>query len=175
MATETPAWTALDERHRAGGPAPRAHGTVRLVVARLGKGKHRVLPESRLTRDEGLVGDRWSLDSDPERNSQITLMEARVVETLKGFLVPDAGDNLLVDFDLSEGALPDGAKLRIGGALVEVTPEPHTGCAKFRARFGSDALRWINAKERRSARLRGIHVRVLEDGAVKAGDAILRA
>ena len=55
---------------------------------------------------------------------------------------------------------------------VEVTEIPHTGCKKFVARYGVDALDYINAKERADLRLRGVYVRVIEDGVVRAGDTI---
>jgi MOSC domain-containing protein YiiM len=152
--------------------ARRQPGTVRLVVARKGRGRHAILDEGKLTAADGLVGDRWTLKADPDAQSQITVMEAAVVEAIAGELVPKAGDNLLVDFDLSAEALPAGTRLTIGTALVEVTPEPHHGCRKFSARFGSPALKWINAKANAGRRLRGLHVRVVEDGAVKPGDVI---
>jgi MOSC domain-containing protein YiiM len=83
-----------------------------------------------------------------------------------------AGDNLHVELDLSVDNLPAGTRLRIGEALCEVTPLPHTGCAKFAARFGEDARRITDDPEFASQRLRGIHVCVLEDGYVSPGDPI---
>jgi len=83
-----------------------------------------------------------------------------------------AGDNLLVHLDLSSANLPAGTRLRAGTALLEVTPLPHTGCAKFTARFGSAATRFINGKERRNLRLRGMNTRIVEPGTVRPGDDI---
>ena len=88
---------------------------------------------------------------------------------------PLAGDQVYADLDLSVGNLPAGASLRIGGALVEVTERPHTGCSKFASRFGLDALRWISTPAGRAARMRGMYVRVLEGGPVRVGDAIRKA
>ncbi len=56
--------------------------------------------------------------------------------------------------------------------MIEVTAEPHTGCAKFVARFGSDAHRFVNTKEHRHLRLRGLNAKVVVPGTVRAGDAI---
>ena len=42
-----------------------------------------------------------------------------------------AGDQLYVDLDISEANLPAGTRLALGSAVIEVTPEPHTGCVKF--------------------------------------------
>jgi MOSC domain-containing protein YiiM len=83
-----------------------------------------------------------------------------------------AGDNLIVDMDLSEANLPAGQKLAVGEALIEVTDHPHTGCGKFTRRFGQDAVRFINAEERRPLRLRGLYARILKAGAVRVGDAV---
>ena len=79
-----------------------------------------------------------------------------------------------MDFDLSIDALPPGSRLAIGSALLEVSEQPHTGCAKFSARFGSDALRWINSPVGRELRMRGMNARVVRGGTVRAGDAVRR-
>ena len=46
-----------------------------------------------------------------------------------------------LDLDLSLTNLPPGTRLVLGTAEIEVTAQPHTGCAKFASRFGADALR----------------------------------
>jgi MOSC domain-containing protein YiiM len=56
--------------------------------------------------------------------------------------------------------------------VLEVTPEPHDGCLKFKARFGPDALRLVARKEGRHQNLRGIYFKVIEDGRVAAGDPV---
>ena len=60
----------------------------------------------------------------------------------------------------------------MGNALLEVTPFPHNGCHKFRDRFGADALRLVSEKARRPRNLRGIYLRVLEEGKVSVGDQV---
>ena len=85
---------------------------------------------------------------------------------------PLAGDQLLVDLDLSTEALPAGARLRIGDAELVISETPHTGCAKFSGRFGSDALRWINSPLGRDRRFRGVNARVVRGGIVRRGDII---
>jgi MOSC domain-containing protein YiiM len=82
------------------------------------------------------------------------------------------GDNLFVDLDLSAGNLPTGTRLRVGEAVVVLTPKPPNGCVKFRGRFGSDALRFVQAPATRHLNLRGIYWRVLEPGEVAVGAPI---
>jgi MOSC domain-containing protein YiiM len=83
-----------------------------------------------------------------------------------------AGDQLYVDLDLSTANLPPGTRLMLGSAVLEVSDQPHTGCAKFAARFGKDALRFVNSRVGRELRLRGVNARVVVSGTVCAGDTI---
>ena len=65
-----------------------------------------------------------------------------------------------------------GTVLDFGDAALEVTAAPHTGCAKFSARFGVDALRLTATPEGRFLRLRGINTRVVRAGAIRRGDVV---
>ncbi|MEZ5256355.1 MAG: hypothetical protein R2705_05555 [Ilumatobacteraceae bacterium] len=82
-----------------------------------------------------------------------------------------AGDQLFVDLDLSESSLPPGRRLAMGTAVIEVTPEPHRGCAKFTKRFGLDAAPSVPVRAERSA-LRGLCAKVVTEGEVRPGDEI---
>ena len=53
-----------------------------------------------------------------------------------------------------------------------MSEKPHTGCAKFSARFGTDALRFVNSPEGRRLRLRGMNTRITKSGTVRVGDPI---
>ena len=99
-------------------------------------------------------------------------MNVRVARLVNrnGLPLDAPGDNFLVDLDLSDEALPVGTRLRLGEALLEVSPAPHTGCKTFRERFGLEALTWVN--DNRDRRLRGMNCRVLEAGAVAVGDPV---
>jgi MOSC domain-containing protein YiiM len=55
---------------------------------------------------------------------------------------------------------------------VEVTPMPHNGCRKFRARFGPDAVELVSDPQLRQRNLRGIYLRVVEPGDVAIGDPV---
>jgi MOSC domain-containing protein YiiM len=161
--------------------APTEAGTVELIVRRPAVDVREVVDDARLDVDLGLVGDRWAeqdIDSTPAfLQAQLTLIGARALAAM----APDrtrwaeAGDQLIVDFDLSVENLPPGTRLAVGSAIVEVSETPHTGCSKFRARFGDDALRWVNAPEGRALRLRGMNARIVESGTVRVGDAIRKA
>jgi MOSC domain-containing protein YiiM len=164
----TAAWAAA-------APPPLGDGVLRAICLRKGGGKHELAASAELSLEDGLVGDRWRKSHDPERLSQITIMNASVAAHVAHGQVPPhaAGDNLYVDLDLSERALPVGSQLRIGSSLLEVTAEPHLGCKKFNARFGAGALRWVNLEANRPYRLRGVNLRVVAAGRVGVGDRVV--
>jgi MOSC domain-containing protein YiiM len=155
--------------------SPAQVGTVDLIVRRPTSDEREILAEAHLDSTGGLVGDRWARDdADPVR--QITVMNARVAALLARSPErwPLAGDQLYVDLDLSEQNAPPGTRLALGSAVIEVTAEPHRGCKKFAARFGLDALRFVNSPVGYAMHLRGINARVVQAGVVRAGDAIRR-
>jgi MOSC domain-containing protein YiiM len=155
-------------------------GTLELIVVRPSEGERETPAAAQLTIDEGLVGDRWRPHVDEAgriaRGNQLTLMSTRMLELIaEPERWPLAGDNLLVDMGLDSGTLPAGGRLAIGDtAVVEISEEPHTGCAKFSARFGSDALKFVNSPEGRSLRLRGVLAYVVVPGTIATGDAVRR-
>ena len=59
-----------------------------------------------------------------------------------------------------------------GEAVLEVTPAPHKGCAKFTQRFGRDAVQLVASPEGRALRLRGVCTRVVTPGVVRPGDGV---
>jgi MOSC domain-containing protein YiiM len=168
----------LEERlpHATGAPADR--GRVELLARRPVEGERELLDEAELDLAEGLVGDRWSKGRShgrpPNLDAQVTLMSARAAELVAGTRErwPLAGDQLYVDFDISEANLPPGTRLAVGSAVLEVSDEPHTGCKKFVRRFGMDAMLLVNSPEGRALRLRGLNTRIVEPGLVRRGDEI---
>jgi len=157
--------------------APSDRGTVELIVRRPAVDEREVVEEGELDLVVGLIGDRWHLGASPMNDAQLTLMNARAAQLIARTRErwPLAGDQLYVDLDLSVDNLPAGTRLAVGEAVVEVTPVPHTGCAKFSARFGTDALKFVNKSPGRELRLRGANTRVVAPGTVRAGDVIAKA
>src|SRR5260370_25569282 len=85
-----------------------------------------------------------------------------------------AGDQIYVDFDISSRNVPPGSRVQIGSAVIEFSEAPHTGCAKFSARFGNDALRFVNSPIGRELPLRGANCRVVVARTVPRGGAVTK-
>jgi hypothetical protein len=163
---------------------PTDRGTLEVIVMRPTEGEREMPDSGELTVHDGLVGDRWLASAGRrmnaagaiDRGNQLTLMSTGVLALIaERERWPLSGDNMLVDIGLAKESLPAGSRLAIGDSVViEISDEPHTGCAKFSARFGSDALKFINSPEGRELRLRGVNAFVVEPGIVSAGDEIRR-
>lgn len=180
----TPRTTAeLEAAVEAFASAPSDIGSLHLVLRRPAVDQREILAEAHLSAAEGVVGDTWNQrsskrteDGSPHPDMQLNVMNVRFGR----FIAPDdeamamAGDQLYVDFDLSADNVPPGTLLAIGTAVIEVTDQPHTGCAKFSARFGPDALRFVNSPVGRDLHLRGVNARVVTDGVVRPGDAVTK-
>lgn len=161
--------------------SPRDAGTVTLLVTRPGVDERVLHDRGELDLVQGLVGDTWAErgssrtpDGSANPEAQVTVMNSRAALLMAGTSerVPLAGDQVYVDLDLSVENLPTGTVLDFGDAALEVTAAPHTGCAKFSARFGIDALRLTATPEGRRLRLRGINTRVVRAGRIGVGDAV---
>ena len=163
--------------------APADNGTLDLIVRRPAVDEREVLETGTLSLEEGLVGDTWNKrgssktpDGGPLLDAQLNIMNARAAAAVAGPINrwALAGDQLYIDLDISAENLPPGTRLALGEAVIAVTAEPHTGCAKFSARFGLDALRFINSPTGRALNLRGINARVIQPGTISKGDRVTR-
>jgi len=159
--------------------SPKDGGVLALIVRRPEVDQREAVTEGRLDTEQGLVGDNWlsrgswevpNGAADPDM--QLNIMNSRVAA-----LVADdpgrrelAGDQLYLDMDLSYENLPPGTQLAIGDAIIEVTAPPHTGCKKFAARFGRDAMVFVNTGIGKKLNFRGINAKVTKPGNIRVGD-----
>jgi MOSC domain-containing protein YiiM len=163
----------LESGFHALAPAPRDAGRLALIVRRHANGERERLAHARLCPEQGLPGDGWHRRPPRKLDAQLAVMQRDVAELIaNGQPLTLFGDNLFVDLDLSAQNLPTGTRLRVGGAVVEMTAEPHNGCKKFHGRFGPDALRFVQAKPTRHRNFRGVYWRVVEAGEAAVGDAV---
>jgi hypothetical protein len=159
--------------------SPKDMGILKLIVRRPETDQREVLDEGVLDPSRGLVGDNWlargsrsTADGSAHPEMQLNIMNARVI----ALVAQDpqrwalAGDQLYLDMDLSLANLPPGTRLSIGSAVIEVTAPPHTGCKKFVARFGMDAMVFVNSGIGRQLNLRGINARVVKAGTIRTND-----
>lgn len=161
--------------------APSDDGRVELIVRRPALGEREILDVGELDPAVGLVGDTWDVrpskrtpDGSPHPEMQLNLIGARFARLLASDVDHRAlaGDQLHLDLDLSEANLPAGTRLTLGSAVIEITAEPHRGCAKFTERFGLDAMRLVNSPQGRALHLRGVNAKVLTAGSVRLGDIV---
>jgi MOSC domain-containing protein len=153
--------------------APRDVGGVALLVTRGTDGRRALLERAELTVDGGMPGDAWTRKEPVRAEAQLAVMQRPVAELIaNGQALGLFGDNLFLDLDLAAASLPIGSRVRVGRALLEVTPKAHNGCRKFTSRFGDDALRFVADPARRPLNLRGIYLRVIENGTVAVGDRV---
>ena len=170
----------LDEIRR----SPTERGTLELIVRRPEIDRREILDEAELSTTEGVVGDTWLVrgsgrtsDGSAHPDMQLNVINARLSRLVGGDDddVPAlAGDQLHVDLDISHDNVPAGTQLAIGQAVIEVTEQPHTGCPKFAARFGNEALRFVNVGAGKQLRLRGLNARVVVPGTIRRGDIITK-
>ena len=161
--------------------APKDHGTLKMIVRRPREDERDVIDQGELSLSEGLVGDSWKSrgskhtpDGSAHLYAQITIMNVRCTALLAQHdeRWPLAGDQLYVDFDLSDDNIPPGTRLSIGSAVLEVSAEPHSGCKKFSERFGVEAMKFVNSPEGKQLHLRGINAKVIQAGTIRVGDVV---
>jgi hypothetical protein len=154
-------------------PTPTHRGRVARIVRRVTGGTREVLDRVELGPGSGIPGDAWGRKAGRDESMQLAIMQLDVATLIaNGQPIELFGDNLFLDLDLSNANLPLGSRVRAGAVLLEVTPMPHNGCKNFRARFGEEALRFVQAPALRHRNLRGIYLRALTTGEIAAGDGV---
>ncbi|MHA6345233.1 MOSC domain-containing protein [Roseivivax sp. CAU 1761] len=161
--------------------APKDGAAVEMLCLRPDYGQRRFVEEIRVTRAEGIPGERWATrpwlrlpSGAPHPGIQVCILQRRVLDLVwrDRDRVAHPGDSFVVDMDLSEDNLPAGQYLQAGSAVLRVSAVFNEACAKWRHRYGSDAKDWVAAPENRRHRLRGILCRVMADGTIRAGDRL---
>ncbi len=161
--------------------SPKDQSVLDLIVSRPEEDAREVMELADLNVEVGLVGDTWqdrpsirSGDGKAHPDMQITMMNSRVATQVAQTKDrwPLAGDQLFVDLDLSKANVPPGTRMSVGSAILEVTNQPHTGCGKFAARFGVEALKLISSPTGRELQLRGINLKVVQGGEIRPGCAV---
>lgn len=161
--------------------SPRDEGILEMIVCRPQVDSREVIHDGQLDLTEGLVGDNWRArgssytpDNSAALDMQLTVMNSRAIALIAQTQEhwPLAGDQLFIDMDLSQDNLPPGTRLQVGSTVIEVTSIPHTGCKKFMARFGLDALKFVNSPEGKRLNLRGINAKVVQPGSIQVGDLV---
>jgi len=159
--------------------SPKDNGVVEMIVRRPQIDTREVVAEAHFDVKDGLIGDSWmyrgsskTADGGPHPEMQVTIMNSRVVDLVAQAKErwPLAGDQLFIEMDLGKANLPAGTRLSIGSAIIEVTEPPHLGCVKFVARFGADAMKFVNSEVGKELCMRGVHARVVQSGTVRTGD-----
>lgn len=162
--------------------SPADIGQLTAIFVRPAANERRTLDIATLSPEGGINGDRWINDSyyrlkegrsDPR--CQVSVMNDRFLRQVAG---DDgdmclAGDNLIVDLDLSEANLPAGSQISIGtDVVIEITDLKHTGCSKFARRYGTDAKSFANNKQGTALHLRGRYARIVRGGTIRVGDNV---
>ena len=108
-----------DEVFREVSQSPKDGGTLEMIVQRMNPGERVIVVEGELSRELGLNGDRWGnashkrlADDTPDPRTQLTLINARLLKSLATDrrVQSLAGDQLVVDLDLSVANLPIGQR-----------------------------------------------------------------
>jgi hypothetical protein len=159
--------------------APKTDAVISCLCLRPDRGTREFPERLVLTQAQGVIGDRWLTtawltlpDGSPDPRVQVSILPQRVLDLVwtdrENSVHP--GDQIVADLDMSEENLPIGTLIRAGSAVLRVSDEPNYGCVKWKARYGADALKWVESHP--ALRLRGVLCSVEQDGVVTLQDRL---
>jgi hypothetical protein len=161
--------------------APKEEGAIDHLCFRPGRNL-RTFPQTlRLTRAEGIPGDRWATepwqrlpDGAPDPDLQVSILPLRVLNLIwrNRSETPHPGDTIVADLDLGVDNLPPGSLLQAGTAQLRVSSYFNDGCVKWKTRHGQAAKDFIVQPGHAPLRLRGIICAVEADGDVRCTDTL---
>lgn len=165
--------------------SPTDAGHLAAIFVRPAPDERRALDLATLTPEGGIDGDRWINDSyyklkddRPDPRCQVSIMNDRFLRQVAGDKddMCLAGDNLIVDLDLSEANLPAGSQVSIGPeVIIEISDLKHTGCSKFARRYGPEAKTFANNNQGTALHLRGRYARIVRGGTIRVGNAVRKS
>lgn len=129
----------------------------------------------------GVTGDRWAKhswlrlpDGRPDPQNQVCILPLRTYELICRVTedMPDPGDTIIADWDMTEANLPPGSLIVAGSARLRVSPLFNDACTKWRVRYGQASYEWINHQDHRAYRLRGMFCSVEHPGTLHRDDAL---
>lgn len=161
--------------------SPTDGGRLEFIAVRPTEGGRESRERVYLSPESGVEGDRWQEsswltlpDGSSDPRVQVSLMNVRLLRLISGDTAQMAlaGDNLILDLDLSEENIMPGQKLAVGDAVVEITDVPHDGCGTFMSTYGRDVVAFVNSAEGKRLHLRGRYARVIQAGMLCVGDRV---
>jgi hypothetical protein len=161
--------------------APKTNAPIATLCLRPGYGERHFPDRVRMTRDQGIPGERWSTapwlrlaDGSPDPRIQVSILPTRVMDLVwrDRLATPHPGDPIVADLDMTEANLPVGTLLQAGTAVLRVSDAFNDACVKWKVRYGTAAKDWIVAPGHPALRLRGVLCSVVTDGEVALADRI---
>jgi hypothetical protein len=159
--------------------APKTDSVIDILCARPARGLRQFPDILTLCPQKGVLGDRWFdsawltlPDGRPDPRIQVSILPKRVLDLVwqdrENTIHP--GDQIITDLDTSVENLPIGTRIAAGTAILQVSDVPNLGCAKWKVRYGANALSW--AMSHPELRLRGVLCAIVQDGVLRKTDRL---
>ncbi len=161
--------------------APETDAPIASLCFRPGTNQRQFPASLKLTRAEGVPGERWLTqpwlrlaDGSPDPDIQVSILPQRVLDLVwrDRAGTPHPGDTIVADLNCSIASLPPGTRIAAGSAVLRVSGLFNEGCVKWKARYGADARAFNDAPGHPDLRLRGVLCAVVQDGVVSLTDRL---